>query len=41
MKDLEKKTSEEQLRVLGVFSLQEQKAEGRPYCCLQSPERRM
>ena len=36
---LENKSYEEQLRELGLFSLEE--TEGRPYCSLQLPERRL
>jgi len=39
VKGLEHKSLEEWLRKLGLFSLEE--AEGRPYCSLQVPERRL
>jgi len=38
-RDLENKSDEARLRELGLFSLEE--AEGRPYCSLQLPERRV
>jgi len=37
--DLENKSEEEWLRELGLFG--EEEAEGRPYCSLQLPERRL
>jgi len=39
LKGLENKCYEKQVRELGLFSLEE--AEGRPYCSLQLPERRL
>jgi len=39
VRGLEKKSDEERLRELRLFSLEE--AEGGPYCSLQLPERRL
>jgi len=41
VRGLENKSYEERLRELGWFKSGEEEAEGRPYCSVQLPERRL
>ena len=41
VKDLEHKRYGAQLKELGWFSMEKEVAQGRPYCPLQLPERRL